>query len=85
MGNKKIMQSETVWNTGRVLTEEQLRIEELERRVAQLEENMKKIAYCLGYRPESEQERHQTKVAVPVDKIKEINVIIFDNEVQSDD
>lgn len=46
---------------------------------------MKKIVYCLGYRPESEQERHQTKVAVPLNKIKEINTIIFDNEVQSDD
>lgn len=85
MGNKKIMKYKTVWNEGRVLTEEQLRIEELERRVAQLEENMKKIVYCLGYRPESEQERHQTKVAVPLNKIKEINTIIFDNEVQSDD
>lgn len=81
----KWVKAEIVSSKARLLTEEQYRIEKLEERVAQLEENMKKIVYYLGYRPESEQERHQTKVAVSLNKIKEINTIIFDNEVQSGD
>ena len=81
----KWVKAESILSTARLMTEEQLRIEKLEERVAQLEENMKKIAYCLGYRPENEQEKHQTKVAVPLNKINEINTIIFDNEVQSGD
>ena len=74
MGNKKIMKSETVWNTGRVLTEEQLRIEELEKRVAQLEENLKTIAYALGYRPEKKDE-FANRYAIPADKLNCVGIL----------
>lgn len=74
MGNKKIMKHETVWNTGRVLTEEQLRIEELEKRVAQLEENLKTIAYALGYRPEKKDE-FANRYAIPADKLNCVGIL----------
>lgn len=74
MGNKKIMKSETVWNTGRVLTEEQLRIEELEKRVAQLGENLKTIAYALGYRPEKKDE-FANRYAIPADKLNCVGIL----------
>lgn len=74
MGNKKIMKYKTVWNEGRVLTEEQLRIEELEKRVAQLEENLKIIAYELGYRPEKKDE-FANRYAIPADKLRCLGVL----------
>ena len=55
--------------TGKIIT-----IEELERRVAQLEENLKTIAYALGYRPEKKDE-FANRYAIPADKLNCVGIL----------